>query len=397
VKPWVEGPAAAGAPATHALVIGVSRYEFLPQGEDDPSPTDRETFDLRQARTPATSAWRFANWLASEYRNATAPLGTVRLLLSPSAYETQAVAELGALPVEVLPATRDNVVEAVDDWYAASATSADNVAILYASGHGIQMSKDDGGIVLLEDFARRPTSPLDHSLDVPAVRKGMAGTSMAQCQFYFVDACRVRPEAAANFQTMGTGVGLQNPFEGAPRCSAVYFSASPSTEALGEPGEGTLFVQALLDCLRLLAVDDHARDGDQWVVTTGTLMQALPKRVSELAGDFGVEQAATTGGQLEDVPFHVLPERPCVPLTLALEPAGAVACATARLWDGIETSVFEDVRFQADETAVLERPVPAGQYVLTITIDPPTPPFRNVPALPVPALPPYYTATVRVG
>jgi hypothetical protein len=132
-------------------------------------------------------------------------------------------------------------------------------------------------------------------------------------------------------------------------------------------------------------------------VTTGTLMQALPKRVRELAATFGVEQAATTGGQLEDVAFHMLAERPCVPITLELEPQDAVTCATARLWDGIETSVFEGVRFGPDQTAVLERPVPAGQYVLTITIDPPTPPFRNVPALPVPALPPYYTAKVRVG
>ena len=240
MTPWVERPPAApGGAATHALVLGVSRYEFLPAADDAPAPADRDTFGLRQARTPATSAWRFATWLRDEYRSSGAPLGSIRLLLSPSEFERTTLTELAALPAGVLPATRDNVADAVDEWHAASETNPDNVAILYAGGHGIQMSKDDGGIVLLEDFARRPASPLDHSLDVGAVRKGMAGPTMAQQQFYFVDACRVRPEAAAAFQTLGTGVGLQNPFEGAPRCSAVYFSASPSTEALGKPGDGT--------------------------------------------------------------------------------------------------------------------------------------------------------------
>ena len=396
MTPWVDRPATAGAAATHALVIGVSRYEFLPATDEAAAPTDRETFGLRQARTPATSAWRFAKWLADEYRNAAAPLASVRLLLSPSEFEQTTVADLAALPAEVLPATRDNVAEAVDEWHTACATNPENVAVLYAGGHGIQMSKDDGGIVLLQDFARRAAAPLDHSLDVGAVRKGMAGATMAQQQFYFVDACRVRPEAAIAFQTLGTGVGLQNPFEGAPRVSAVYFSASPSTEALGKPGDGTLFVQALLECLRLLAVDDHVHEGDAWVVTTGTLMQALPQRVRELAATFGLEQAATTGGQLEEVVFHVLEERPDVPLTLQLEPEDAVECVTLRLWDGVETSVFEGLRFDAGG-AVLQRPVPAGQYVLTVSIEPPTPPYRAVPALPVPALPPYTIARVKVA
>ena len=189
---------------------------------------------MRQAKTPATSAFRFARWLDTTYNNPAAPLGTVRLLLSPSEFETANVPELGALPPEALPGTRDNVEQAVADWFADCGTNADNVAILYAGGHGIQMSPDDGGIVLLEDFAKLP-NVLDFSLDVGAVRKGMAGPTMAQRQFYFVDACRVRPEAAVRFQTLGTGVGLPNPFEGTPRVSAVYFAATPSTEALGRP------------------------------------------------------------------------------------------------------------------------------------------------------------------
>lgn len=378
-------------PRTHALVVGVSKYQFLTE-DGSPGTGGGQTFGLRQARTPATSALRFATWLETTYRNPAAPLGTVRLLLSPSDWEKHNVAGLDALPAEVLPATRDNVAQAVDAWKDDCSTNADNVAILYASGHGIQMSPEDGGIVLLEDFARLQ-NVLDHSLDVGAVRKGMAGPTMAQRQFYFVDACRVRPEDAVQFQTLGNGVGLPSTFEGRARVSAVYFAAIPSTEALGAIGDGTLFVQALLECLdTALGVDDRAQEDGSWAVTTTTLVRELPNRVRELAESHGTEQVATTGGQVEDVPFHVLPGKPDVPITLQLDPDDAVACARARLWDPLDTDVFTGEAF----APTISRSVPAGQYALAITIDPPTPPFVDVELFLVPALPPGYTGVVRV-
>jgi hypothetical protein len=389
-EPWLTR--SDSDPRTHALVVGVSKYQFLTE-DGSPGPGGRQTFGLRQTRTPATSAFRFAKWLETTYGNTTAPLGTVRLLLSPSDWEKQNVPGLDVLPAEVLPATRDNVAQAVDDWKNDCATNADNVAILYASGHGIQMSPDDGGIVLLEDFARLQ-NVLDHSLDVGAVRKGMAGATMAQRQFYFVDACRVRPEAAIQFQTLGNGVGLPATFEGRARVSAVYFAAIPSTTALGAIGDGTLFVQALLECLdTALGVDDHAQNDGSWAVTTTTLVKELPKRVRELAEMHGTEQVATTGGQLEDVPFHVLPGKPEVPITLQLDPDAAVACAQARLWDPLAAEIFVGEAF----APTISRTVPAGHYALAVTIQPPTPPFADVPLFLVPALPPGYSGVVKVA
>jgi hypothetical protein len=390
MKPWLERTDGQG-PRTHTLVIGVSQYDFLPD-EGEPERTDRETFGLRQAKTPATSAWNFANWLKDSYNNPNAPLGTVRLLLSPSEWERETIAVLSALPVEVLPATRENVEEAVGDWHDAASTDADNVAILYASGHGIQVSKDDGGIVLLQDFAKLKNSVLTHSLDVPAVRKGMAGQTMAQQQFYFVDACQVRPKEAVDYQNMGNGVALQNPFEGAPLVSAIYFSASPSTEALGEPGQGTLFGQALLKCLELEAVDNHVHENDWWVVTSGTLMRALPPLVSDLAREFDYEQSAVAGGQLVDVIFHVLPERPKVPVTLELDPEEAAACVLARLSDGRKKTLFRNKRFEPTITTTL----PAGNYLLKVRINPPTPEYSFSGTDVIPALPPECRKTVSV-
>jgi Caspase domain len=394
MTPWIRrGPAADGNgdPCTHALVVGVSRYQFLTE-DGAPGPGGRETFGLRQVRTPATSAFLFAHWLDSTYRSPTAALGTVRLLLSPSDWEQENVSELGAIPADAIPATRDNVEEAVAEWFADCATNTDNVAVLYASGHGIQMSPDDGGIVLLEDFARLP-NVLDFSLDVGAVRKGMAGPTMAQRQFYFVDACRVRPEAALRFQTLGTGIGLPNPFAGTARVSAVYFAATPSSEALGAPGKGTLFIQALLECLdTALGVDGHAQEDGTWAVTATALVRALPKRVRELAEVNGAEQTATTGGQLEEVPFHALAGKPQVPITLLISPETAACCALARLWDPQDAEVFDGEAF----TPTITREVPAGNYALAVTIQPPTPPFTDVPLFLVHALPPSVTKTVKV-
>lgn len=380
-------------PRTHALVIGVSKYQFLTE-DGSPGTGGGQTFGLRQARTPATSAFRFAKWLESTYNNPEAPLGSVRLLLSPSDFEKENVAGLDALPGTVLAPTRDNVALAVDGWKNDCATNADNVAILYASGHGIQMSPDDGGIVLLEDFALLQ-NVLDHSLDVGAVRKGMAGPTMAQRQFYFVDACRVQPEEAVKFQTLGNGVGLPATFEGRGRVSPVFFAAIPSTEALGKVGDGTLFVQALIDCLdTALGVDDHVQEDGSWAVTTTTLVQQLGKRVKQLAEAHGAEQVATTGGQMEDVPFHVLPGKPEVPITIQLEPDSpeAAACARARLWDPLAAEIFDGESF----APTISRTVPAGQYALAVTIQPPTPPFADVPLFLVAALPPAFTAVVKV-
>jgi hypothetical protein len=184
-------------------------------------------------------------------------------------------------------------------------------------------------------------------------------------------------------------------FEGRAAVSPVFYAAIPSTEALGQVGQGTLFLQALLECLdTALGVDDHVQEDGSWAVTTTTLMQQLKRRVKQLADAHGAEQVAITGGQMDDVPFHVLPGKPEVPITIQLEPASpeAAACARARLWDPLATEVFDGEAF----APTISRTVPAGQYALAVTIQPPTPPFADVPLFLVPALPPSYTGVVKV-
>ena len=110
---------------------------------------------------------------------------------------------------------------------------------------------------------------LDHSLDVGAVRKRMAGPTMAQRQFYFVDACRVRLKAI-QFRRSATA-------SGSPRCSRK--SHRVTCLLRGHPEHGGARRGRRRDALRAgaarcldtaLGVDDHVQEDGSWAVTTTT-------------------------------------------------------------------------------------------------------------------------------
>jgi hypothetical protein len=380
---WEEWDVA--GPATHALVIGVSQYDHLPEKPGDPSPTDpaRTTYGLGQAKTPATGALNFAKWMRDVHNMPDAPKASIRLLLSPSQFELERVEGMDDLGPDVLPATRANVRAALDAWQAACATDDGNVAILYAGGHGIELTKDEGGIVLLQDFGESPGSPLDNSLDVARVRNGMAGHPMAQRQFYFVDACRVPPKEVGAIDTQGAGLVLQSPSKGAPECSPIYFSAAPTTEAFGQELAGTVFAQALIDCLERLGVDARDDEG-RWYCSTTGLIRGLEERVREIADELGVEQTTVPGGTPAPRAMHVLTEPPEVLLEISVWPDAAAPRCTASLREPGRAPLLDDGRFDP----VLRCQVPAASYRLDVRVDPAEPPYRSVDGWPAPALPP---------
>ena len=111
VAPWVQKAEPIG-PKTHALVVGCSSYANLPAKPGPPDDPDRITFGLGQVQTPATSAWQFATWLRDSYRPSEAPLGSIRLLLSPSEAERRLIPDLPS----VQRADRPTVSEALEAW-----------------------------------------------------------------------------------------------------------------------------------------------------------------------------------------------------------------------------------------------------------------------------------------
>jgi hypothetical protein len=352
-EPWIKRDVT--GPRTHALVLGVSAYEHLVDGATG------ETFGLQQLRSAAASAWTFARWLADRYSPPGAPLATVRLLLAPSADETAQFPDVADVPRP----TRENVEQALSEWRDDCSVRPEDVAILYAAGHGVMLAKDEGGFVLLEDFAQPGRPILESSLDVPSVRRGLAGPTVAQQQFFFIDACSVRPEAAQRLQTARGGVGLDEPAEAPPSVAPIYSSAAPGTLALGAPGMGTLFSQALIECLDGLASSPD-RTG-QWVVTDTSLVGPLRDRVMELAVTHGEEQVATAGGTLGHIVLHKLAAGPALEVSFSVEPAEAAPFCFARLNDGAGGTIVERSPLQQP----LIKTLPAGLYTVDVVIDPP--------------------------
>jgi hypothetical protein len=352
-EPWIKRDVT--GPRTHALVLGVSAYEHLVDGATG------ETFGLQPLRSAAASAWAFASWLGDRYSPPGAPLATVRLLLAPSDDEQ---AQFPDLP-EVQRPTCANVEAALREWKRDCSARPEDVAIFYAAGHGVMLAKDEGGIVLLEDFADPDRSTLANSVDVPSVRRGLAGPEVARQQFFFIDACAVRPEAVRSMQALRGGVGLDEPAEAPPSIAPIYTSAAPGTLALGAPGMGTLFSQALIECLDGLASSPD-RAG-QWVVTDTSLVGPLRDRVMELAAQHDEEQVATAGGTLGHVVLHRLAAGPALEISLTVEPAEAAPFCFARLNDGAGGTIVE--RSPLHEPLV--KTLPAGLYTVDVVIDPP--------------------------
>jgi hypothetical protein len=366
---------------THALVIGVSAYDHLPAPEGGPSDAPLD-FGLVGATTPATGAFHFARWLRDRYRPK-APLATVRLLLSPSRRELGDV-ELATAAAEVSPARRSEVGAALLDWQDVCQGQPDGAAVLYISGHGVAQSRTDHS-VLLQDFAA-DRRVMDYSVDIGRVHRGMAGPMFPQEQFYFVDACRIRPDAFTRYRYAGDGLGLLEEWDGQDRRAApVYFSASPGDAAFGEPGRGTVFSQALLRCLEGAAVDDFADAQGRFRITATSLQQALEQQVAELAGGLGRRQDVVVGGQIRDAVLHYFEQPPELPVTIELRPQQATSLAVADLWDcRRDARVLEQRRFERNP---MSWSVPVGLYSLDVTIDPASPPLQPKRGLPVAVTP----------
>ncbi len=352
-------------PGSHALVIGVSHYRYLPDSPEDAPPSGAgETLGLANVTTPAISAWRFANWLtaADGFNQPTAPLASVRLLLSPSSAEIDETPALGGLDENtVATPTRDNVLDALFAWRQDCNRRRGNIAILYVAGHGIQLSKDDS-LVLLHDFARARRAILDAAMDIGNIWRAMATPNAAARQYYFVDACRTRPGLFDAYLTTPAGVALDITKEGALDSAPIFYSASPRSLALGLPAEGTLFCQALLDCLKGNGAELDA--AGEWVVGTGSLLRHLPATLERLAACHQATQTTVIGGQLRDAVLHRPREAPDVSLGIKVSPQEAAGHAHCTLADFNGETVYDQEPVPTEITLNVK----AGLYALQLAV-----------------------------
>jgi hypothetical protein len=356
-------------PGTHALVIGVSRYQHLADG-DAPTPVGTE-FDLEQLSAAARSASEFAGWLLERYRNPAAPLRSLRVLLSPAPGEQFAPA-IAARTADVRSAVLKDVEEAMAQFKQAANTHRDNIAIVYVAGHGVQLSKA-GAVVLLEDFGANglPTK-LRAGLDVAGLHASMRSNTSARTQFWFVDACRQRTQVARKFESLALPQQFDVPL-GDADVSPLFLAATTGKPAYARPSKRTLFGESLLWALDGGAATSPEENGvDAWHVSVTSLIQKLPMRVRTLAQAENAEQSVDIAGRVLEAVFHEFDGAPQADLQVDLAPPEAQpkARATLKLDDEV---VVDDLAEWP-----LKRRVEAGLYLLDVATDAPYVPRQKV-------------------
>src|SRR5215207_8928348 len=143
-------------PGLHALVAGVSRYPHLPGGDGAPA---AQALGMQQLTSCALSAFRIASWLRSRADRLTAPLATLRLLLSPSADEERVEPALRGVADAC---TFDALRKSIAAWRTSAQENLHDATVFYFAGHGVQRSKGDA-VLLCEDFGNGIGGILDNA------------------------------------------------------------------------------------------------------------------------------------------------------------------------------------------------------------------------------------------
>lgn len=231
----------------HAILIGVSDYQFLPDADDPPGDKLKA---LKKLQSSSLSAYCMAEKLKSldvEGR-LVRKLKTLRLLIAPSPAEITAEPALATLNATIPNAKA--VKLALRAWRQDVSVSREEQALFLFSGHGIRRSLEES-MLLCADFLDPDEVSLENAFRLSSVRNGMVPSEdypeIGREQFYFVDACRDKPDALDALEDTETPKVFQavlNSYD--DRKAPIYFATKTGGSAAGVAGKPTYFVDALL-------------------------------------------------------------------------------------------------------------------------------------------------------
>lgn len=281
----VDRRASVAGPGLHAILIGVSDYAFLPPADEPPG---EGLAALKKLGSPALSAFRFREKLEALDGTGRLPwkLKTVRMLVAPSAEELAAAPTLADA---LAGPTRLAIKAALKAWRDDMAESRDCAGIFYFSGHGIRRALEES-ILLAGDFLDPEEIELENAFRLSNVRGGMAPSDkypeIGRTQFYFVDACRDKPDALDALDDTQTpkmfGASLNTLDD---RKAPIYFATYVGGLAAGAPGTETFFYKAIDWALEHASPESAiAGDIEIWPVTAFSLKMGIERQNQLFAG-----------------------------------------------------------------------------------------------------------------
>jgi hypothetical protein len=328
-------------PGFHALIIGISDYTFLPNPgaafELDSPFTQR--MGIYRLSAAARSAWELYQWLLKA--RLSVPLKTCRLLLAPSAHESDMVTGLAE---QSGTCNLDDFLTEVYQWRRDAEGDPANVAFFYFCGQGFEVSSEP--LLVLQDFGK-PVGPfLRNTVSVSNLVNGMAPSSrapnIARTQLYFVDTCRHRQESLRYFEAMNSTavfdaevIGLDD------RSAPIFYAAAPGDSAFLIPHEYSVFSKALIECLQGAAAVHRTNEyGDAtWVVSVSSLVSNLPNEVKKLLSEPQVRQEVTVSGAVRDAIICCVDTPPPVEVSIEVDPSSAAGSVTIQVRDAELNSI----------------------------------------------------------
>ncbi len=392
-----------GKPGCHAFLVGVSSYPHLRGGTGRPAP---ERLKMGQLSSSALTVYQVFRWLVDRQDRLAAPLATCRVLHSPSEAELAAEPELEKLSDLSQPADLDSFLEAASEWREDAASDQANITFFYFAGYAVQRSRGEAAL-LLSNLGDGRGGILRNSVDVYSMFLGMAPSemypSLASTQLYFIDSVRVGSHEFVTTDWLAATPVFDIVLSGAENRSSVpmfYSWAAPDRPQLHSVAP-TAFGKALLTCLSGEAAvpleSESGLETEGWVVTVHSLTEGLRRhseeqRAMDPSSSWDLEVGGLSG---RDAPIHHLDSRPTAEVLFDLEPEHLAAHARIRVTDE-EGNVVLDV---GPPAIPLPRPIrlPAGPYLMDVTIEPPLPEYPSHLTRATMVLPPRSRWRVRLG
>ncbi len=258
-------------------------------------------------------------------------------------------------------ATRANVEAAIAAFKQDIMEQRDDIIIVYAAGHGVQVTKQ-GATLLLEDYAADgQLNELHAAVDMTGLHNGFNGSIYPDNQFWFIDACREDAPNLSRFEAMVAGIQI-DVHPGSVASSPIFFATGPDAKAYGSTNGTSLFCQGLMHALDKAAAstnkDPLSRD---WVISVNSLSGNLQQFVKELAEKYpGLKQDIDLGGKPNNALFHQLDGPPHIKLELDLNPTAAKP-GECRLSDDQNGPVMLEGAGWPFKAAI-----PAGLYLISV-------------------------------